>query len=89
MKIWSKNHVLIENLWVNHYLTIGLEKNVQLVVNVISRMQFTNSTIFLKENRKVMKIYFGISAGNLKGLKKNASDFYSHWHSFLNPSLRN
>ena len=35
------------------------------------------------ENRKDIKIYFGISAGNWK------QRLYSHWHSFSNPSLGN
>ena len=39
--------------------------------------------IFPMENRKDIKIYFGISAGYWK------QRFYNHRHSFSNPSLRN
>ena len=39
--------------------------------------------IFPLENKKEEKVYFGISAGNWK------QRFYSHKHSFTNPSLRN
>ena len=44
---------------------------------------FYKATIFPMENRKDIKIYFGISAGNWK------QRLYSHVHSFSNPSLRN
>ena len=38
IKIQSKNHVLIDKVWINHHATEGLEKKVLLVVNVILRM---------------------------------------------------
>ena len=41
------------------------------------------ATICSMENKKDIKIYFRISTGNWKQM------FYSHRHSFSNPSLRN
>ena len=38
IKILLKNNVLIDKVWVNHYVIAGLEKNVLLVGNVIPIM---------------------------------------------------
>ena len=38
IKISLKIHVLIDKFWVNHYATVGLDKNVLLAKNVILRI---------------------------------------------------
>ena len=74
-----KNHELIDkplcNWRVREECSVGGKCNSENVVY--------KTTIFTMENRKDIKMYFGISTGNWK------LSHYTPKHSFSNPSLRN
>ena len=81
--ISNHNNNLIEKSWVDRQ---GLSKplcNCRVREKCSVGCKFNSRNVVYKatmENRKDIKIYFGISAGNWK---------HSHRHSFSNSSLRN